>query len=59
VLTEGLVITIEPIISATTSESAGPGTDGWTISTRDGGLSAHAEHTIAVTGRGPIVLTAA
>jgi methionyl aminopeptidase len=59
VLTEGLVITIEPIISATTSESIGPGLDGWAISTRDGGLSAHAEHTIVVTGREPIVLTAA
>jgi methionyl aminopeptidase len=57
VLTEGLVITIEPIISATSSASSGPGGDGWTISTADGGLSAHAEHTIVVTKRAPIVLT--
>jgi methionyl aminopeptidase len=59
VLTEGLVITIEPIISATTSRSVGPGSDGWTIATADRGMSAHVEHTIVVTRRSPIVLTAA
>jgi methionyl aminopeptidase len=58
VLTEGLVITIEPIISATTSRVVGPGSDGWTIATADRGLSAHAEHTIVVTRRAPVVLTA-
>lgn len=58
-LTEGLVITIEPIIAATTSRVTGPGADGWTISTADGSLSAHAEHTVIVTRQGPIVLTAA
>jgi methionyl aminopeptidase len=59
VLTEGLVITIEPIISATTSRSVGPGRDGWTIATADRGLSAHAEHTVVVTRQLPLVLTAA
>jgi methionyl aminopeptidase len=59
VLTEGLVITIEPIISATTSRAVGPGSDGWTIGTADQGLSAHAEHTIVITRDAPIVLTAA
>jgi methionyl aminopeptidase len=59
VLTEGLVITIEPIISATTSRAVGPGSDGWTIGTADQGLSAQAEHTIVVTRDAPIVLTAA
>jgi methionyl aminopeptidase len=59
VLTEGLVITIEPIISATTSRAVGPGRDGWTIGTADRGLSAHAEHTIVITRDVPIVLTAA
>jgi methionyl aminopeptidase len=58
VLTEGLVITIEPIISATTSMSAGPGEDGWTIATADRGMSAHVEHTIVVTRNAPLVLTA-
>jgi methionyl aminopeptidase len=59
VLTEGLVITIEPIISASTSRAVGPGSDGWTIGTADQGLSAHAEHTIVITRDAPIVLTAA
>jgi methionyl aminopeptidase len=59
VLTEGLVITIEPIISATTSRAVGPGSDGWTIATADHGLSAHAEHTIVITRESPVVLTAA
>jgi methionyl aminopeptidase len=58
VLTEGLVITIEPIISATTSRSVGPGEDGWTIATADRGMSAHVEHTIVVTRNTPLVLTA-
>jgi methionyl aminopeptidase len=59
VLTEGLVITIEPIISATTDRSVGPGSDGWTITTADHGLSAHVEHTIVITRDAPVVLTAA
>jgi methionyl aminopeptidase len=58
-LTEGLVITIEPIIAASTSRVTSPGKDGWTISTADASLSAHAEHTLIVTRQGPIVLTAA
>lgn len=56
-LTEGLVITIEPIISA----GSGRGRlsdDGWTISTADGTLSAHYEHTIAITRSEPVILTA-
>jgi hypothetical protein len=32
--------------------------DGWTAVTRDGRLSAHFEHTVAVTVNGPLVLTA-
>jgi len=32
--------------------------DGWTISTRDGSLAAHFEHTVAVTEAGPRNLTA-
>ncbi|HVU78242.1 MAG TPA: type I methionyl aminopeptidase [Gaiellaceae bacterium] len=58
-LTEGLVITIEPIIAAGTTRISGPGADGWTISTADGSLSAHAEHTLIVTRDGAAVLTAA
>jgi methionyl aminopeptidase len=56
-LTEGLVITIEPIVAA----GGGRGelqTDGWTIRTADGSLSAHYEHTVVVTRGAPILLTA-
>jgi methionyl aminopeptidase len=58
-LTEGMVITIEPIIAIGTSRVRGPGADGWTISTADGSFSAHAEHTLIVTRDAPVVLTAA
>ncbi len=57
-LTEGLVITIEPIIAATTG-NVSLGRDGWTVRTADGSLSAHYEHTIVITKRDPILLTAA
>jgi methionyl aminopeptidase len=57
-LTEGLVITIEPIISA----GSGQGRlqhDRWTICTADGSVSAHYEHTLVITKGEPILLTAA
>ncbi len=57
-LTEGLVITIEPIISAGSGQSALQ-PDRWTIRTADGSLSAHHEHTIVITKSAPILLTAA
>ena len=57
-LTEGLVLTIEPIISSG-SDRAVEGGDGWTLRTSDGSLSAHHEHTIVITRRDPIILTAA
>jgi methionyl aminopeptidase len=57
-LTEGLVITIEPIISAGSSRAV-TGRDGWTIRTADGSLAAHFEHTIVITADEPVVLTAA
>ena len=58
-LTPGLVITIEPIISAQ-GEALRQDADGWTVRTRDGSLTAHAEHTVVVTRRGsPLVLTSA
>jgi methionyl aminopeptidase len=58
VLTEGLVITIEPIITAGRDTSY-VSDDGWTVVTGDGALSAHHEHTIVITKGEPIVLTAA
>ena len=57
-LTEGLVITIEPIIAAG-SGSISLDRDGWTYRTADGSLSAHFEHTIVVTRGEPVLLTAA
>src|ERR1700730_8731673 len=52
----GHVFAVEPMVTA-----GGPGTvllaDGWTVKTADGRLSAHFEHTIAVTEDGPEVLT--
>jgi methionyl aminopeptidase len=56
-LTDGLVITIEPIIAGSTGEVV-EGDDGWTVLTADGSLAAHAEHTIVITPDRPILLTA-
>jgi methionyl aminopeptidase len=58
VLTEGLVITVEPIIAAG-SGKVFLGADGWTVQTRDGGMAAHYEHTLVITKDQPILLTAA
>jgi methionyl aminopeptidase len=55
-LTEGLVITIEPIIAAGDGEVVEDGE--WVVRTTDGSLSAHAEHTLVITGGAPLVLTA-
>jgi methionyl aminopeptidase len=57
-LRPGLVIAIEPMLN-----QGGPGVstlaDGWTIVTDDRSLSAHFEHSVAITEDGPVVLTAA
>lgn len=57
VLTEGLVLTIEPMISAGSAEPV-QDDDGWTIRTRDGSLAAHCEHTLMITKGAPLVLAA-
>ena len=55
-LKTGMVFAVEPMVNA-----GGPGTeqldDGWSVVTADGRLSAHFEHTIAVTENGPEVFT--
>ena len=55
-LSEGMTIAIEPMITA-----GGPDVwlagDGWTISTTDGSRAAHFEHTVAIQGDGPRILT--
>jgi methionyl aminopeptidase len=57
-LTEGLVITVEPIIAAGSGRSF-VAKDGWTVRTADGRPSAHYEHTLVITKGEPILLTAA
>jgi methionyl aminopeptidase len=57
-LTEGLVITIEPIIVAGSGRIS-LDRDGWTVRTTDGTLSAHYEHTIVITRGEPLLLTTA
>jgi len=57
VLTEGLVLTIEPMISAGSSYPV-QDADGWTIRTRDGSLAAHCEHTLVITNGAPLILAA-
>jgi methionyl aminopeptidase len=58
VLTDGLVVAIEPIISSG-SWRVVEDRDGWTIRTRDGSAAAHYEHTVVITRERPILLTAA
>ena len=58
VLTDGLVLTIEPLISAGSAATV-QDDDGWTVRTRDGSLSAHHEHTLVITQHDPLILTAA
>jgi methionyl aminopeptidase len=58
VLTEGMVLTIEPLISAGSAEVV-TDQDGWTLRTSDGSLAAHHEHTLVITTGAPVLLTAA
>ena len=56
-LAEGMVLAIEPMVNAG-KPAVKVLSDGWTAVTRDGSLSAHFEHTVAVTADGPWILTA-
>ena len=56
-LRAGLVVAVEPMLTLGGEETRQLA-DGWTVVTADGSLSAHFEHTIAVTEDGPEVLTA-
>jgi len=57
-LSEGMTFAIEPMINAGGAEVV-LHDDEWSISTADHSLSAHFEHTVAITGEGPKILTAA
>jgi methionyl aminopeptidase len=56
VLTEGLVLTIEPLITAGPSRLR-QDRDGWTLRTHNGTLAAHYEHTVIVTRGAPVIVT--
>jgi len=57
VLRAGLTIAVEPMVNAGTAKVTYADATGWTVATQDGKLSAHFEHTIAVTKDGVEVLT--
>ncbi len=55
-LKAGMVLAIEPMVNQGSHEVRVLD-DNWTVVTRDGGLSAHFEHTVAITDKGPDILT--
>ena len=55
-LAPGMVFAIEPMVNMG-KPAVKVLSDGWTAATKDGSLSAHYEHTIAVTEAGPLILT--
>jgi len=57
-LREGMVLALEPMVNAGGFEIE-VGEDSWAVHTKDGSLSAHFEHTVAITKDGPRPLTAA
>jgi methionyl aminopeptidase len=57
-LSPGMVLAIEPMVNAGGAEVRVL-EDGWTVVTADSALSAHVEHTVAITDNGPLLLTAA
>jgi len=57
VLRAGMVLALEPMVNAG-GYAVATLDDGWTAVTEDGSLSAHFEHTVAITEAGPEVLTA-
>ncbi len=55
-LKAGMVFAIEPMVNMGKSDVYISG-NGWTAATKDGSLSAHFEHTVAVTDNGPVILS--
>jgi len=52
----GVVLAIEPMFTAGSAETQVLDDD-WTVTTHDGSLATHCEHTVAVTDHGPEILT--
>ncbi|MGW7452326.1 type I methionyl aminopeptidase [Streptomyces sp. NPDC054787] len=57
-LRPGMVLAIEPMLTAGGTDDYRCDDDGWTLRTVDGSRAAHAEHTVAITADGPRILTA-
>jgi methionyl aminopeptidase len=55
-LEEGMVLAIEPMVNVG-SHHVRMGSDNWAVYSEDGSLAAHFEHTVAITGDGPRILT--
>ena len=55
-LQPGMTLAIEPMINAV-GEDVKVLPDGWTVLTKSGSLSAHFEHSVAITSEGPVILT--
>lgn len=58
-LKENMVLAIEVIYAEGSAESVIDTDDGWTVTTQDGSLGGLFEHTVAITNKGPLVLTKA
>ncbi|MFI1759329.1 type I methionyl aminopeptidase [Streptomyces sp. NPDC020571] len=56
-LRHGMVLAIEPMLTAGGRDDYHAAPDGWTLRTNDGSRAAHVEHTVAITESGPRVLT--
>lgn len=56
-LSKNMTIAVEPMINAGGPEVVQIDRNGWTVVTKDGSLSAHYEHTIAITDNEPLILT--
>ena len=55
-LEEGMVLAVEPMVNVG-SHHVRMGSDNWAVYSEDGSLAAHFEHTVAITGDGPRILT--
>jgi len=56
-LRKGMTIALEPMVLVGTQHTKVKA-DEWTVASRDGSLTAHFEHSVAVTENGPLILTA-
>jgi len=58
-LEEGLTLAVEPMVTLGRCDVMYADADAWVIVTKDGSYAAHFEHSIAMTAKGPLILTAA